>query len=75
LSDASHLLGAHPHHVVVVLRVVRDVARHVLLLEAADAVLEPGRAWAHPRPRQRGGVTQVREEAFLLGAELHRDVG
>ena len=55
---APHLLGAEPHHVVVVVRLVGDVARDVLLLEAADAVLEARRARAHPRPRQRGRLAR-----------------
>src|SRR5260370_14244030 len=39
LGDAPHLLGARPHHMVVVVRVVGDVAGPVLLLDATDPVL------------------------------------
>src|SRR2546430_4124350 len=40
-------------HTRVVLRVIGDVTRVVVLLESADAVLEPRRAGARPRARQR----------------------
>ena len=41
-GDARDLLRPQPHHQVVVVRVVRDVAGDVGLLEPADPVLEPG---------------------------------
>ena len=49
--------------------VVGDVAVPVALLEAADAVLEPGRAGDRPRPGQRRLVAQVGPE-LLLGLAL-----
>src|SRR4029077_8683011 len=60
IGDARHLLGAQTHHGVVVLRVVRHVAGAVLLLDAADAVLETRRAGDRPRPRQGLRVAQIR---------------
>ena len=62
-GDPGDLRGAQPHHQVVVVGVVRDVARLVLLLEAADPVLEARRPGNRPRPRERLGVALVREEA------------
>ena len=67
------------HHLLVVVGVVRHGARHAVLLEAADAVLEAGRARAHPLPRQRLGLALVGEEAFgsvrnftsMGGSSLH----
>ena len=55
VGDALDLLGAEAHHAVVVLGVVAHVAGDVGLLEAADAVLEAGRAGDGPRPRERLG--------------------
>ncbi len=52
----------------VVVRVVADVAQDVGLLEAADAVLQPGRAGHGPRSGQRRLIPQVRIEALALGA-------
>ena len=46
--DALDLPGAQSRHRVVVVRVVRDRPGSVLLLEAADAMLEPLRARAPP---------------------------
>ena len=60
--DTGDLRSAEPHHPVVVLRVVRDVAGLVLLLEPADPVLEARRSRDRPRPRERLGVALVREE-------------
>ena len=76
--DPGDLRRTQPHHPVVVLGVVRDVARLVLLLETADPVLEPGRPGNGPRTRERCGIAPVREEARLvvrLGRERRRDVG
>ena len=49
VRDPGHLCGAQSGHQVVVLGVVGDGAGHVGLLEAADPVLEPGRARDRPR--------------------------
>src|SRR4029450_199594 len=73
LAHPPDFLGTGAAHVVVVFRIVGDVARDVLLLETADAVLESGGAGSDPRPRQRGGISQVREKPFLFGPELHVD--
>ena len=78
LRDARDLLGPDAHHVLVVLRVVVDVAGAVFLLEAADAVHQSRRAGDRPRPRQRLGVAQVGPEvAVVVGRirERHADVG
>ena len=69
----STLACADPDHQVVVGRVVGDVAGAVGLLDAADAVLEAGRAGDRPRAGQRLGVAQVRPEH--LGAVVVRVVG
>ena len=57
--DAVDLLLAEPHHVLVVVGLVADVAVAVVLLDAADAVLQPGGAGQRPRPGERLGVPQV----------------
>src|SRR5581483_5837719 len=84
-GDAGDLGGAQARHALVVDRVVGDVAGAVLLLEAADAVLEAGRAGHGPRPGERLLVAQVGPElvgavgpgalAVGLGGERHADVG
>ena len=51
---------------VVVVRVVGDVAGPVRLLEAADPVLEARRARHRPRPRERLGVAEVRQELAVV---------
>src|SRR5882762_3281523 len=65
--DLAHhpgdLAGAHADHLLVVPRCVADVAREVLLLEAADPVLEPRRAGDDPGTRKRLLIPQVRIEA------------
>src|ERR687884_1770157 len=62
LRDAIHFRLAHAHHEVVIVGIVRDVARDVLLLYAADAVFEAGRAGQRPRPRERALVARVGHE-------------
>ena len=57
--------------------VVVDVAGDVLLLDAADAVFEAGRAGDRPVSRERLGVTLIRHEAPVdvrLVGELDRDI-
>ena len=53
LAMRCDLLEAQARHQVVVRGLVVDVAGDVPLLEAADAVLEAGRAGDGPGPRQR----------------------
>ena len=53
LRDARDLLGAHLRLLLVVGGVVRDVAGERVLLDAADAVLETGRAGDDPLARER----------------------
>ena len=59
LDDVADLLGAGLHHLLVVHAVVGDHARHGVLLEAADAVFEAGRARDRPGADELG-VAQVR---------------
>ena len=76
--DSRDLGGAQAHHAVVVLGVVGDVAGLVLLLQAADPVLEPRRARNRPGPGKRLGVALVREEVVAVvgvGRKPRRDVG
>ena len=73
VRDARDLLGAQLHHALVVRRVVGDVAGDVLLLEAADAVLEARRARDRPGARQGLGVAPVGLEVLGVGAV--RDLG
>ena len=61
-GDAVDLRRTDVHHAVVVLGLVADVAGAVLLLDAADAVLEAGCARDGPRPGERVGVAEVRPE-------------
>ena len=70
--DAGDLLRAQLRHQVVVLGVVRDVARLVRLLEAADPMLEPGRAGNRPRPRERVRVALVGQERLAVRASRTR---
>ena len=68
--------GAQANHVLVVERLVVDVAGDVLLFEAADAMLESRRAGNGPRPRER-----CRDCAGTAGNpsgirfEMHRNFG
>ncbi len=69
--DVGHLhrvdLGlAGAHHQVVVVGVVGDLAGQVLLLDAADPVLEPGHAGRRPRAGQRLRVAGVGQEGLAL---------
>jgi hypothetical protein len=61
---------AHVDHLLVVVRVVGDVAAVVALLDTADAVLEARRAGDGPVAREGVGVAAVRVEAFDLGGEV-----
>jgi hypothetical protein len=71
-GDAGHLGGPQVDHPLVVGGVVGDVARAVLLLEAADAVLEAGGAGT-AQGRARSLVAEVGPEG--PGAVLGRVVG
>src|SRR2546430_13724073 len=59
-------------HTRVVLRVIGDVTRVVVLLESADAVLEPRRAGARPRARQRLRIPEEGMESGGLGPAADR---
>ena len=60
--DAGHLGGAQPHHPVVVVGVVGDVAGAVGLLDAPEAVLETRRARHGPGSGEGRGIPQVGPE-------------
>src|SRR5690606_9076891 len=74
LDDVGDLVDlglSQQDHVVVVVRVVGDVAGDVGLLDAADAVFRSGGARDGPGPGQSGRVTQERVEdrvAVVVGA-------
>ena len=75
LAMPATLACAQQLHPVVVVRVVADVAGDVGLLEAADAVLQAGRARDGPRPGERLGVAQVRlERAVAVGRRSRRAI-
>jgi hypothetical protein len=67
VSAIVHALVAQLGHAVVVGGVVADVAAAILLLDPADAVLEPGRAGQRPGSRERVRVTQVGQEVAVRG--------
>ena len=81
--NASDLGGAQVHHLLVVGRVVADVAGAVFLLDAANTVHQSRRPRNGPGASQRHGVAQVRPEfggavvghVIHLRLERHRDVG
>src|SRR5947209_1501549 len=54
LGDVGDLLSPSLHHVLVIGRVVTNVARDVFFFDAADAVLESGRSGNGPLPHQAG---------------------
>ena len=68
LRDPRDLLGADVGLLLVVVRRVRDVAGQRVLLDAADPVLEAGRAGDHPGARERPRVALVDEVAVRVGA-------
>ena len=72
--DARDPLGAQPGHVVVVLRLVGDVAGHVLLLQPADPVAQARRAGHRPRAGELV-VAQVGHEASPSGWARWRSPG
>ena len=59
VGDPLYLFRADAHHVLMVDGVITDVSRNVLLLEAADAMLEAGRSGYCPRSCQRLRVALV----------------
>ena len=68
VGDVGHLLGPRVDHVLVVGRIVADVAGDVLLLEAADAVLEAGRAGKRPGPGEPLVALVGQERVAVLAA-------
>ncbi|GBD42502.1 hypothetical protein HRbin39_01896 [bacterium HR39] len=73
LPHLLHLLPAQPGHALVVGGIVGDL-RALVLLEAADAVLETGGSGHHPRAHQ-AFVAHVGAEVAVFGAEAHGPVG
>ena len=74
LRDRRDLRRPDAHHIFVVQRFIVDVAGGVLLLEAADAMFEPGSSWNRPRPRQCLRVALVGEEAMGVARKFHREI-
>src|SRR5260370_32284066 len=71
LYDGRNFCRADAHHVLVVERLVVDVAGNILLLEAADAVLEARRAGNGPRAPKRLRVALVRQvDSWTIGFRL-----
>ena len=70
VGDPGDLRLAQELHPVVVVRVVADVAGDVGLLEAADPVLEAGRAGDGPLPGERLRVALVRVEAPRVSVQF-----
>src|SRR5690606_40277120 len=70
------LFGPQLRHEMVILRIVRDIAGLVLLLESAQPVLEAGRARLRPGARERLLVADIRQEDILsihLSVRLRRE--
>ncbi len=74
LRDRGNFRRPDAYHILVVQRLIVDVAGGVLLLEAADAMFEPGSSWNRPRPRQCLRVTLVGEEAIGIAGKFHREI-
>ncbi len=64
LRDAGDFFGADADHVLVVERLVIDVAGDVLLFDAADAVFEAGSAGNGPGASERFRIALIRLKAF-----------
>ena len=73
IGDAADLLGAGAHHLLVIVRVVADVAGERILLQAADAVLETGSSRNGPGPGKLL-VALVRHEPGRIGGEIRFDL-
>src|SRR5215213_1048821 len=67
LNDPVDLGLPAADHFLVVGRVIGNRAGVPGLFDAANTMLEPGRAWNRPGPGERRGVTQVRHEDRLTG--------
>ena len=74
VRDRFHFRGARADHVLMIQRVVIHVAGHVLLLNAADAVLEAWRAGNGPGACQRVRIAAVRQKSHRVGLEVDRDL-
>src|SRR5436189_216583 len=72
-GDACHLGLTIELHPMVVVRVVADVAGHIGLLEATDAMLEPGRARHSPWPRERVRIALIRPVRGRIRCVLDSD--
>ena len=65
-GDSRDLLSADADHEVVVVGVVGDVAGALLLLEAADPVLEAGRPRQRPLAGERLRISYVRQKPLAV---------
>ncbi len=77
VGDAENLVGAGVGHLLVVGRLVADVAGIIALLDPADPVRQPRCARLDPDARQGLRVAGIGVEPFALGRrlamELHRE--
>ena len=77
LHDGRNFCGADAHHVLVIQRLVVDVAGDVLLFEAADAMLEARCAGNGPGPRKSLRIALVRQISrsdSCFGRKFHGEV-
>ncbi len=71
LRDGCDLRRPDAHHIFVVQRLIVDVAGGLLLLQAADAMFEPGSSRNRPRPRQSLRVSLVGKESIRIARKFH----
>ena len=71
--DPGDLVGTSLGHPCVIVGIIRDVARVVIALEAADAMLESWCPRFHPGPGERLGIAQERMKSFRIGAIADRE--
>ncbi len=76
LGHVLHLLRPDLHHLLVVLRVVGDIAGLVFFLQPPEAMLQIGRAGPGPDTGQRLRVAHIRQELVVAVLVLvHRALG
>src|SRR5438477_7666268 len=75
LDDGFDFRGADANHVFVVQWFIVDVAGHVLLFQAADAVFEAGSSGYRPGAGQSVWITAIRFEVHRIGRKFHFKVG
>src|SRR5262249_24225317 len=72
VGDAGNFGGPGATHLLVVLRVVRNVSGVEILFDAADSVGETGGPGDGPVAGQRGRVSEKRMKPVGIGAKAHR---